>query len=346
MFISILNGFFELEIFTEAKSFLVIFLIIEIFLLGIKYNLIEVSKIIKVGIWSHSFYVFVKLVVFFLIYHGIVDISILKLISRDFVIAFFGNIPRITINNDLFSCIFLSILILNKSCFSQRWLNFVISILFILNILISFNRISIFCMLVFFVLYGVWFLKFKKIKVNFEIVFSLILVLSIINWAYLNNISLIEGIVNTISNRFGGEGELSLSEKIFQYRLILNNMSFSSFLIGHGIGTFLPQYIRYDIVGLRYGYEAFMGIILYQLGIIGLSYFLIMLNKPFFSSSLFKDKKNLMHFIIYNMWILHSLVNPVVLSLNSATIMGIIITSNFCRREYFENSHFRDKRNT
>ncbi len=347
--LSFANGFYEMEVFKESQIFLQMFTILFIFFHYLQKNIINPNELVYIATISYIFYIIFKLVIFGLVYLGSLDITFIKQLSRDFVIAFFGNIPRITINNDLFSFVFLCIILINRFLFKNKFVPLFI-ILIVINIIISFNRTTIISLFLFILLYFILFFRstFKKF-----LVFSIISI-TYIFFAYLLYIkgnSLVVGIINTIIHRFSSEGNLSIGEKLYQYELIFNNIkNIYNFVIGHGIGNFLSEYIRYNIIGYRYGYEAFLGIMLYQFGFLGALFLLIFSNFYFLKKIKYINNKYfLINIFIFNTWILHSVVNPVIISTNSAIIMLVIIAnlySYFYNKERWnhENSNFRNKR--
>lgn len=326
MLLSFINGFYEVEVFKESQIFLQMFIIMFILFYYLQKKIIDPNRLVYIATISYSIYIIFKLVIFGLVYSGFLDITFVKQLSRDFVIAFFGNIPRITINNDLFSFIFLCIILTNRFLFKNKFSPFFI-ILIIMNIIISFNRVTIIFLFLFMLLYFMLFfrLAFKKFSVFFIIS---IICIFFIYLLYIEGNSFVEGVINTIINRFSSEGKLSTGEKLYQYKLIFNNINIYNFIIGHGIGSFLPEYIRYNTIGYRYGYEAFLGIMLYQFGILGVLFLWIFSNFYFLKKIKYINNKYfLINIFIFNAWILHSIVNPVIISTNSAIIMFIIIAN-------------------
>jgi hypothetical protein len=138
----------------------------------------------------------------------------------------------------------------------------------------------------------------------------------------------VNDLINTYLNRFGSEGSLSTHEKLYQYKLIFNkilNNHLLDTLLGTGLGSYIPNYIRYDVIGYRYGYEAFEGILLYQLGLIFFLFVVFLLIYP-----LLKNYKLILKpvFIFYTgmyiLFLIHGLVNPLILTAPSSFILGLL----------------------
>jgi len=323
LFVAIFNNFFEKEILTELKALILFGIILVIFIDITKiFSLKKIEILLKTFIISHFIYIIIKLVFFYLIYTGSLNFNFLKKISNDFVLAFFGNIPRISISNDLFTFVAFSLLYLNKNLFN-KYFRFILYFFMILNTLISFNRITILSIFCFILFYNILFFRKREL---FKIIIIIIIFIGIFFFSY-NKSILIQGIINTLKNRFSNEGSLSNQEKIYQYFLIFKSINWEIFLFGKGIGEFLHDYIRRNIEGFRYGYEAFLGIFFFQFGILGVLIFYILINIKFLRKKTFFSKRLLLHFIIANIWILHGLVDPVLLTSNSAIVLGVIYLS-------------------
>jgi hypothetical protein len=252
----------------------------------------------------------------------------------------------------LFSFVFLGIILTNKSLFKNNKFTAFFIILITANIIISFNRITVISVFLFMLLYFVFFYSFNLKK--FLVIFIISITFIFLTYAlYIKGNSIVVGTINTITNRFSSEGHLSTEEKLYQYKLIFDNIeNIYTFVVGHGIGNFLPEYIRYDTAGYRYGYEAFLGIMLYQFGILGVLFLWLFSNFYFLKKIKYINNKYfLMNIFIFNVWILHSTVNPVLISTNSAIIMLLIIANLYSYfynkgRVSYENSNFRYKRHS
>jgi len=318
------NNFFEVEIFLELKSFIGFFFTASIVTYSLNSKYIDAKKFMKVIILAHLFYVIIKLymVVGFLVGYSqsIVAIEYFSsVLGRD--LMSYGVIPKISLPNDILSALLILLILHFKSLkirlFSILFENLLIILMF-LSLIVSFNRFNLFLLfigLIYLIIIGK---KLKHLIISFFIVSFVIYIISEYSFIF-------ESIISLWENRLGGEGSLSTNEKFFQYFLFLERIQ-ENFLFGHGLGTFLTDYIRDE--NIRYGYEAFLFLIFYQFGLI---MFIILLG--FYFGYYFKHYYLLKNKYLSFIFILHalifsvSIVNPMILNSMFAMIFTVTMAS-------------------
>jgi hypothetical protein len=324
IFNSYFYGFYEKEVFFELKSIIGLFLSIVILIYSYSNKFVNNEKIVKTIVLSHILYLTVKMSLMFAFFFNIGFASVLidaLSNSLNVNIMAYGVLPKITLPNDILTPIVFLIILLNrsylKSYFFKYKMDYFIIFICLISIVSTFNRFNI-VILTFGLILFIIFIDIKKI---FNIIVGLFVFLLILSYV---DDSLLTVIIELWEYRLSGEGDLSTGEKTYQYLLFLERILNGNPLFGNGVGSFLYDYIRDD--NIRYGYEAFIMLLIYQFGFIGMIlllffYLLFYINHY----NLLQNKYLLFHSILSLLLFSVSFVNPMVLNSMYAVAYSLII---------------------
>jgi len=318
-------GFYEPEVLLELKSFLGLY--ISGFILVYSFKIISLKRFIKTIIISHIFYIIVKIFILIgLLYNYSFAYKIINIISDSLIEQILAySIPRINFANDLISPILILIIILLNFLrikFFKDLASITILFLLIINIFITFNRFNLLMLIVgsviLFILYPKKNLKYILILLSMVIFIILILFTSDL----ISNDSILYNHIKLWQIRIETEGSISNEEKFYQYILFIDRIE-TSVLIGNGMGSFLYDYIRDSEI--RYGYEAFFLVLVYQFGIIGMIFLLISYYSIFLVYIKYLRYKSVFFILIlYTFLLLSSFINPMILNSTYSIIYSFL----------------------
>lgn len=308
---SVLKNFYEYELLLELKSFLGLISIIVITLYYSKH--ININKYFKLIINTYSIYIIIKILLYILLINkNNYVLFALKYISKETSFNYLaGNTIRLVFVNDILSPIIVLILLIIN--IKNKLFYFIINIL---NILITFSRYYVVIIIIGFCFYVIIFKKsilknIKKIIILLVLIFAIILLNSDLINSDITNI-----VISVWEHRLTSEGKLSSNEKMNQYSVFISEITknIRTFLFGNGLGTFIRDYIRDK--NIRYGYEAFIMLLLYQFGIICFLILLLFYLAIFIKNVLndYKNKYKVYILILAILLFSNSFVNPQVLN--------------------------------
>jgi hypothetical protein len=325
-FYSFFIGFYEPEVLLELKSFLGLY--ISGFILVYSFKIISLKRFIKTIIISHIFYIIIKIFILFgLLYNYDFAYKIINIISDSLIEKISAySIPRINFANDLISpVLILTIILLNSLRIKvfKDLASITILFLLIINILISFNRFNFLMLIVgsviLFILYPKKNLKYILILLSMMVIFIILILFAS---DIISNDSFLYNTIKLWQIRIEMEGTISNEEKFYQYTIFTDRIK-TSILIGNGMGSFLYDYIRYPEI--RYGYEAFFLVLVYQFGIIGMIFLLISYYSIFLVYIKYLRYKSVFFILIlYTFLLLSSFINPMILNSTYSVIYSFL----------------------
>jgi len=322
---SFYNGSFEKEIFLEFKSMIGVFFSAFILVYSLTKEFINPKKYLKIIILAHMLYLLIKIILTLAYFFDVELASILISELSDSLgvnILAYGVIPKITLPNDILTPIVILIILLHQSLRNKLFrfnIDKLILMIAFISILMTFNRYNI-------VILGSGILLYLLI-IDIKKIFHFTIGIGIFLFLFtLVDNTLINVVLELWDHRLSTEGDLSTGEKTYQYSLFWDRIQ-NNIFFGNGLGTFLYDYIRDD--GIRYGYEAFIMLLLYQFGIIGviflLSYYYLFY---FLNIKYLKNKYLFFNLIMSTFLFVVSFVNPMILNSMFAVAYTLVI-SNF-----------------
>jgi hypothetical protein len=265
-------------------------------------------------------YILLKIILIFgFVFNNQLSIAVINHLNfkMDFNFNAYGFIPRLVFSNDIITpVLFLSLLLLKHkyNYFRNKYFYGIAMLLFLLNIIITFSRYYIICIIIGSFVYYIFFSN-KNIVKNIRYLFRILLLL-IISVFFLENIfdqQIFEGIKDIWKLRLSIEGSYSSNEKLDQYKLFFNRIINGRPLFGNGMGTYISDYLRDK--NIRYGYEAFFMLLIYQFGFVGIMYILLLYIGKYIKCKNDIKNKNVLYIILINMLLFgNCFVNPQILN--------------------------------
>lgn len=330
-----LGSFYSIQASQQLNSFVVLLIVPFIFTMTIKNNIMRINEMIKyvlVGFFVKLSFRFIIEILFILGYfnHDSLNEFYLHFFSSTPVTLFLPGIDamRIQFPSDALPLVVYSFILIDKT-FSKR-----IKVLSIFSVglfsLIVYSRVFIAQFIVITLISII--LNSKKLSLkNFFFLYSVIILLStvLISFLLFGNLD-----YTILLNRFTGS-EVVVSDFIREQQYIfLKDAFLEKPIFGHGIGYFITGFIRSS--NLLFSYELEYLSFLMQFGILG---FVIIVGGSvlnFISLITWKNlyrKELIIVSINFLIWLLKPLFNPSFLTINSASIIVILILYSF----YFSN---------
>ncbi|WP_333709738.1 O-antigen ligase family protein [Pluralibacter gergoviae] len=238
-------------------------------------------------------------------------------------------LARIQFPIDLASC-FIIIFQMQYLKNNRSFFNWIILLLLFFSILMSMSRIFWFICIVnvfsflFLINKGKLKLKYMLILLGFVILLSFLFYDSIMN--------IIQSRLST-SNNYYSDLERTIQD------LKLKEKIQSAFLFGHGIGYYIPDYLRSYVDGYKYAYESQILATIMKIGIIGFFFFLICVIFICFngySSASIPLRLFLMRCVMLVLWLLSGYYNPLLFNVPAGMILYLttqVNSSNFPTRD-------------
>lgn len=250
-----LSEMFYIESFTLFQSLIIsifIFYVIHTSYINKVVTFPDLSKYAIIGILIYSVF---KLLISFVIFFGVADISILQKISPDYnSLGYIGvsGFNRIVGVND-FLLPFLYFLIPSSSIKNKK----IVSAVFIFSIFVTFTRSLWFSFVLLYLL--------DEIIIKKKLHYAVLLFSIVIGMIYYISLYTNIDLIGSIGNRLFNEGTLSSNVKFEQAYKMIEQIGYSP-LFGQGLGSYIEDYIRND--RLKYGYEVMILALIMQNGLI------------------------------------------------------------------------------
>lgn len=302
---SLFQGFYEKELLIEFKSFLGLYLTIIalIYLYHIEKDKVFHYTIVK----AHALYIMLKILLVFSYFFELeTGVFLIELLENEpgIDLYYYGKFIRLVFVNDILSPIILLFLLVDKNIKRKGFY----SILMLVNILLTFSRyhilITIIGMFLFWLLYRE--LPYRLSKLIPLLVLCVVILI-------ISRFEFYTAMMDLWRLRIFSEGFLSTSEKLYQYSLFYEKILEERTFVGRGLGSYIFDYIRDERI--KYGYEAFVMLLIYQFGVIGFSLLLYLYFVPFVKDfHLLKKRESLYMLALLIFLISNMLVNPQVLN--------------------------------
>ena len=329
-YLSLFYDFNKIEYAMRALISNIILLFITTLLLKYFYinNNIEYSKIFNIFIIGLSIYSIIKLIFIFMPFiTGLNVRNVSNILKANFVIDYRSENQqylRIATSNDLMLPFGLFIL-LHDEYFNlkyKRIKKILLSLLFIITMILTFTR------LIWFFLFIILLFYFIHIKLYKNIIFMLFF-----TFIFIYSISIKDRFIffPEIIIRFNDITSLNIKSTQAYLLLIcfLNKP-----LLGHGIGSYLDEYIRSKT--LPFIYEVQWASFLYQYGAIGTFFIILIVMIPIYKTIIYFIKNKVITYytfillLIYFMFLLSGFTNPNLTNLNTSMIYFITyLLSNY-----------------
>lgn len=335
--IGFFNGYLLQDIIKALKVFGSLILIMMIFNIIISNKLIEYEQIIRTLNHIFLFMVFSKLFIelFYVVgvvtytelrnfYNHVLDSEVM-LLPYQFAGIEFTRIS--TVNDNIVFLLFGFLVWSKEASFLKKIL--VVAATFIYS-MINYSRFNLIQFIGTIVV--LFIIKSMDRFTKRGLLCTVILFVSIISFVSIQYDTIIE----PLANRFtGAQVEYSDSFRIEQFYYLVKGIMDAP-IIGHGLGAYIPDYIRSE--SIKSSYELEYLAFLYQFGIIG---FILIIGLIIFIAYAMcrTKKKGLILLIYYNLfiWTLKPFFNPNFLS--SISGMSIVIISIF--KIYYQNKYVK-----
>jgi len=315
----------------EARLLFITFFFPFISILIFQKGIVSPNYILKTILFSHSFFISGKLILFILVFIGVLTESgINELIKSLFgvkvmTLSILPGITRIQFNTDILTVVLLFILLCQRRFgFSIKFkYQILLHTLFFLNIAMSFSRFfAVGYVLVLFVYLVVSITNFRVVVIAITILFSS---------SYFISDQVVEIIQSRFSSRLSGHSD---SERYIQAEFLIKEFRDNP-IFGNGFGGYCKELIRdYDLL---FSYELQLLSFLMKFGALGSMYIffvIVGIAIPLFFIVDFKIRT--LALFTYFIWISANFFNPYMTSSLASVVFVLFITLNFClKKKYY-----------
>ena len=314
IFLSTINSFLRgIQVNVISHAFYV--WVITIFVFFVLYilfrnhfiNRYQVNKVVLFSVITYLIFKWILLLYMLNLRNDYVYVKerIESLFGFSLIMSHAGFLPRLMTQHDILILVSLVLILWHKIPL-RKALFFVISIFLIINGFLTYSRFFWVALVIILVLY--YLSTFKKYFLRNALQIMIIVIISTISGFV--NPSLVKSIQSRLSSY---ETEISNQIKLEQIEFFTEEIfdDLCAFLVGHGLGSYLPYYVRN--IDQPYSYEVQWLSFVYQYGFLFFIPILIFFLFPavcFLKN--FKDNYSLL--LGYLLWILGGFTNPYLIS--------------------------------
>ena len=279
----------------------------------------EVNKIVFVSVTVYLFFKWVLLCCILILKDGYaIKEKVESFLGISLIAGYTGFLPRLMTQHDMLILISL-VLILWRKILLKRTLLFVMSFFLIINGFLTYSR--------FFWLSLIIILSLYYLSTVRKCLLSNILQISIMLAVLVISIFVNRSLVKSIQYRLNSyETEVSNQVKLEEIQFFVKEIfnSVYTFLLGHGLGGYLPYYVRN--IKEPYSYEVQWLSFIYQYGFLFFVPILIFWSFPiiYFLKNL---KANYSLLVVYLLWMLACFTNPYLISSFGGTLYFVFIVN-------------------